>query len=569
MNSKSFPFISIVCLTWNSKQDILDLLGSIYKASYPNNKLEVTVVDNASTDGTSEAIIKHFPHVKIIRNKKNLGMPGFNVGYKHARGKHIFSLQSDVTVAKNFFTTSVAYLEKNPEVGLLGVDVYDKKTKLPLYPTIQTNLLTGIFQGRPSKKARDFDYLEGLVHVFPKEIFKDVGFIDNFFYFYGDDPDFSFRIKEKGYQLNTIHNTYVLHGKSKTTPTYFSKKYHHYYKAVFRILYTFGSPLTQILGTCLMLTVIPSFQFIKERRLTFTERYWGFWENIKQAQTINYLLWFAIIVGFLFRIYAFFARDIWFDEAFTYIIARLPTSQVMPAVLTDNNPPLYYLLIHFLLRFNAHPLIMRIPSMVLNIISIDLIYLITRKISNRFTAKIATAIYLLSPLSVYMAITARLHTLGLFLVLVAVLVFIKLQEKFSYKKLFALTFILLLGIFTQYYFLLLITSFSIIVFLQKKIPLEWWILILAFISISFMPWMYHSMLMSHNGCSCLPGILAAITSLTTPMINGLGEITLRSFTQLSWYKLSILSAASLWGVWFAVKGLKKINHLIVGIFILP
>ena len=66
----NLPFISVVSINWNSVNDTLQLLSSIYKSDYPKNKYEVIVVDNNSSDNSVRIIKKKFPSTKIIELKK-------------------------------------------------------------------------------------------------------------------------------------------------------------------------------------------------------------------------------------------------------------------------------------------------------------------------------------------------------------------------------------------------------------------------------------------------------------------------------------------------------------------
>jgi GT2 family glycosyltransferase len=86
----SNPKISIIILNWNGEKYIKECLESVLKTEYPN--FEVIVVDNASTDRSKE-IIKRYPQVKLIENKKNLGFcEGNNIGIRCAIGDIIILL---------------------------------------------------------------------------------------------------------------------------------------------------------------------------------------------------------------------------------------------------------------------------------------------------------------------------------------------------------------------------------------------------------------------------------------------------------------------------------------------
>ena len=77
-----YPFVSLVIVNFNGK-DILEIcLPSFFKLDYPKDRYEVIVVDNNSTDGSIEFLKNHFPKIKIVLNKQNLGYVGINSGIK-------------------------------------------------------------------------------------------------------------------------------------------------------------------------------------------------------------------------------------------------------------------------------------------------------------------------------------------------------------------------------------------------------------------------------------------------------------------------------------------------------
>jgi GT2 family glycosyltransferase len=92
--------VFVIILNWNGYKDTLECLRSVDKIDYP--KFETVVVDNASTDGSVEAIRKRFPHVTLLENGQNLGYAaGNNVGIRHALANgagYILLLNNDTVV---------------------------------------------------------------------------------------------------------------------------------------------------------------------------------------------------------------------------------------------------------------------------------------------------------------------------------------------------------------------------------------------------------------------------------------------------------------------------------------
>ncbi len=90
------PLVSVVYLAYNRRQELLTSLHhTLHESGYPATALEVLVVDNASADGTADAVAEAFPEVRIVRNMQNLGAPGWNAGFALAHGKYVLILDDD------------------------------------------------------------------------------------------------------------------------------------------------------------------------------------------------------------------------------------------------------------------------------------------------------------------------------------------------------------------------------------------------------------------------------------------------------------------------------------------
>ena len=115
--------LSIIIVSYNTKKLLRDCLESI-KKSLIQDKItaEIIIVDNNSTDGTREYLKKVKNNLKVIFNKENAGFAkGNNQGIKEARGKYVLLLNSDTVITeKDFFSQTIAFLEKNNQLGILG-----------------------------------------------------------------------------------------------------------------------------------------------------------------------------------------------------------------------------------------------------------------------------------------------------------------------------------------------------------------------------------------------------------------------------------------------------------------
>ncbi len=124
---KSTAKILIIIVTWNKKEYVIDLLNSLSAINFPRDQLDILVIDNASNDGTVEALEAQFDDIQIICNAENIGgTGGFNTGLAWAfeqpesRYDYLWLLDNDVVVHQNALSELVAILDDNADIAIAG-----------------------------------------------------------------------------------------------------------------------------------------------------------------------------------------------------------------------------------------------------------------------------------------------------------------------------------------------------------------------------------------------------------------------------------------------------------------
>ncbi len=235
----SKPVLSIIIVTWNSKKVALECLESLraVKAEMP---FEVIVLDNASTDGTPDAIEAQYPEFKLVRNADNFGFAkANNQGIEMCTGDYIALVNSDVVVPHGCLTTMVEYLRCNPGVGLLGPKMLGPDGELGQsvcrYPTVWRCICTalGFHLLFPNSKGlggyllakygydktEDVDVLTGWFWMTPREALMQVGGLDERFFMYGEDLDWSYRFHKAGWRVVFLAEAEALHYGAASSST--------------------------------------------------------------------------------------------------------------------------------------------------------------------------------------------------------------------------------------------------------------------------------------------------------------------------------------------------------------
>jgi len=114
------PVVSVVIVSWNVREDVLRCLASL-AADPTMPPHEVVLVDNASVDGTADAVRRGHPHVHVVANTRNEGFPrANNRGVASTRGRHVLFLNPDTEVQPGAVAACLASLEEDARVGASG-----------------------------------------------------------------------------------------------------------------------------------------------------------------------------------------------------------------------------------------------------------------------------------------------------------------------------------------------------------------------------------------------------------------------------------------------------------------
>lgn len=227
--------ISIIIVSYNTKDFLNRCLKSIYKSDFKKINYEIVVVDNASSDGTVQFIRKNFPKIKLIENKDNFGFSkACNQGVRDSSGKYLLFLNPDTEVDKNTVSYMISFMEKNKDVGASTCFVKLPSGKLDdgahrgfptpwnsfsyfsglskLFP--QSKLFSGYTLGHLDlSNAHEVDAVVGAFMMVRRSAGDDVKWWDEDYFFYGEDIDFCFKLKEKGWKIYFVPIVSVLHHK--------------------------------------------------------------------------------------------------------------------------------------------------------------------------------------------------------------------------------------------------------------------------------------------------------------------------------------------------------------------
>jgi GT2 family glycosyltransferase len=220
-----------VIVSFNTRDVLRECLQSVFREA-TSLRVQVIVVDNASTDGSQAMIEVEFPDVLLIRSEVNLGFgPANNLGFSSASGRYLVLLNSDAFLTEGSLKRSTAHMDANPGAGLGGGRLTGRdgswQPSARMFPTVFSDLLvlSGLaarfprsrFFGRADRtwaspmEPAEVDWIPGAYAIVRTEILRSIGLFDPRFFLYYEEVDLCKRIKDAGYSIWYWPDIAVIH----------------------------------------------------------------------------------------------------------------------------------------------------------------------------------------------------------------------------------------------------------------------------------------------------------------------------------------------------------------------
>ncbi|MHB8907117.1 MAG: glycosyltransferase family 2 protein [Melioribacteraceae bacterium] len=191
------PLVTVNILSYNRKDELRNTLSKVYEQDYKN--IEVIVVDNASTDGSPEMVEIDFSNVILIKMQKNIGIAGWNEGFKVAKGEYIMTLDDDSYPSENTIVSGIKEFCNDEKLGVVTFNVYNTNTN--------TSETKDYFSHDP--------YLfHGCGAMFRKSVIDQVGKFNEMIFIYYHELDYGARVYNAGYKIKYLSGSLVYHEQS-------------------------------------------------------------------------------------------------------------------------------------------------------------------------------------------------------------------------------------------------------------------------------------------------------------------------------------------------------------------
>jgi len=219
--------LSIITINYNGLKDTCELIETL---PLKDKSIEVIVVDNASTQDEATIIEKHYPEVKVIRSKENLGFAGGNnLGIKAAQGKYLFFINNDTILKPQTSGLSplITRLESSPKIGMVCPKIKfswgDNPIQFAGYTPLSSVTMRNKAIGCGEVDHGQYDtphstpYAHGAAMMVKREVIEKAGLMPACYFLYYEELDWSMMIRRAGYDIWYEPSCTIFHKESQTT----------------------------------------------------------------------------------------------------------------------------------------------------------------------------------------------------------------------------------------------------------------------------------------------------------------------------------------------------------------
>ena len=207
--------LAIIIVNWKQYDLTKKCLLSINKTKFNNYK--IILVDNESSEKKLNVLLNDFNNLKVIQNKLNLGFGvANNQAITYALDKnydYVMLLNNDTEVDQNFISPLINCIKNNNSIG--GVQPlimnYNKRDSIWSAGGYINKFFGNTTTNKSLEKKLDLDWITGCCMLLKTEVIEKTKLLDENFFAYYEDVDWSLRIKDLGYSLQLVETSLIYH----------------------------------------------------------------------------------------------------------------------------------------------------------------------------------------------------------------------------------------------------------------------------------------------------------------------------------------------------------------------
>lgn len=220
--------VYIILLNYNNWKDTVECIESLQVIR--NLKFHIIVVDNKSTDNSIVEFNKRLPaSIKLIEAQENKGFSaGNNIGIRYAiqnNADYILLLNNDTLADMDFLTPLISFAQDTPNLGCISSRIYYNDNRNQIWydgGDFNAYICRAIHRrynsiGSSITGIQVAGFVTGCCMLIPRDVIKQVGYLDENYFLYVEDTEYSLRLRKHGFELYWNADCYIYHKVSAST----------------------------------------------------------------------------------------------------------------------------------------------------------------------------------------------------------------------------------------------------------------------------------------------------------------------------------------------------------------
>jgi len=211
--------VSVVIVNYRGAEDTIACVAGLRELEWPDDQLEIVVVDNASGDGSAAAIRAAAPDITLVESPENTGFAGgCNLGITSSCGQYIALINSDARPDAGWLAAGVGSMRSDPSVAAVASKVLDWDGQRIDYVGGSLNFVGQGYKAEVGQlddgswdKPRDVLFFTGSAAVIRRDVFDMLGGFDEQYFMFFEDVDLGWRINLAGYRVRYEPKSIVFH----------------------------------------------------------------------------------------------------------------------------------------------------------------------------------------------------------------------------------------------------------------------------------------------------------------------------------------------------------------------
>jgi len=216
-----YPKVTVIVPCWDEEKTIYKTVRSLLDLNYPKDKLKIFLVDDGSTDGTWNAILKFSKHSNIkIFHKENGGKyTALNLGLKHVETDFLGCLDADSIADSESLVRIMSYFEKDPSIMAVAPSIVAFKSKNIIQGAQRAEYDMSVYIKKMLGFIEAIHVAPGPLTIFRKKVFDDLGPYRHAHN--TEDMEIAYRMQKNHYKIEQCNDAYIY----TSTPLTITKLY--------------------------------------------------------------------------------------------------------------------------------------------------------------------------------------------------------------------------------------------------------------------------------------------------------------------------------------------------------